>query len=77
MASLFVGNLPWDTEEAALRELFSPFGTVLRLEIPVGRQGRSRGYATVEFSSPLEASSAVQRLHGARRTRHSPSRRPS
>jgi len=32
----------------------------------VGRQGRSRGYALVDFSSGLEASSAVARLHGHR-----------
>ncbi len=67
MAKLFVGNLPWDTEEGTLRELFASCGNVVKCEIPKGRQGRSRGYAIVEFSSPMEASAAVQRLHGARR----------
>jgi nucleolin len=65
MATLFVGNLPWDCEEAALKQLFSVYGNIVSLSQPVGRQGRSRGYAIVEFSSALEASSAVQRLHGA------------
>jgi RNA recognition motif-containing protein len=66
-ARLFVGNLPWETEDAALQQLFSQCGTVVKCEIPKGRQGRSRGYGIVEFSAPHEAQLAVQQLHGARR----------
>jgi RNA recognition motif-containing protein len=62
---LFIGNLPWDTEDAALQALFAGCGTVVKCEIPKGRQGRSRGYGIVEFSSPHEAQLAVQTLHGA------------
>ena len=64
-ARLFVGNLPWETEEAALQQLFSSCGTVVKCEIPKGRQGRSRGYGVVEFVSPHEAQQAIQTLHGA------------
>jgi hypothetical protein len=64
-ARLFVGNLPWETEDAALQQLFSQCGTVVKCEIPKGRQGRSRGYGIVEFSAPHEAQLAVQQLHGA------------
>ena len=66
-ARLFVGNLPWETEEAALQQLFASCGTVVKCEIPKGRQGRSRGYGVVEFVSPLEAQQAIQTLHGAAR----------
>jgi len=65
MSVLFVGNLPWETGADEIRELFAPCGTIVSCEVPVGRQNRSRGYALVEFSSPAEASSAVQSLHGA------------
>jgi len=64
MAKLYVGNLPWDTEEATLRALFGPT-VLLRVELPKGRNGRSRGYALVELSSSAEAASAMQRLNGA------------
>lgn len=64
MAKLYVGNLPWETEEQELRGLFASCGNVLSLEIPKGRQERSRGYALVEYSSPMEAAAAVQRLNG-------------
>jgi RNA recognition motif-containing protein len=69
-ARLFVGNLPWDTEEPALQQLFSQCGAVVKCEIPKGRQGRSRGYGIVEYSAPHEAQLAVQQLHGARRARN-------
>jgi RNA recognition motif. (a.k.a. RRM, RBD, or RNP domain) len=64
MAKLYVGNLPWDTEEATLRALFGPT-VLLRVELPKGRNGRSRGYALVELGSSAEAASAMQRLNGA------------
>ena len=64
MAKLYVGNLPWDTEEATLRALFGPTVPLL-VELPKGRNGRSRGYALVELGSSAEAASAMQRLNGA------------
>ena len=65
MATLYVGNLPWETTSEDVRALFASCGNVVRAEVPVGRQGRSRGYALVEFSNPVEASGAIQRLSGA------------
>ena len=65
MSKLYVGNLPWDTTEATLRELFSSVGTVVNVELPVGRNGRSRGYGLIDFASPGEGAAAIQSLNGA------------
>ena len=63
---LFIGNLPWTTEEAELAELFNSVSPCLKVTIPRGRQGRSRGFALGEYASPLDAMQAIQALEGAR-----------
>lgn len=64
-SSLYVGNLPWSTESAELQALFATVGAVLKCEVAVGRNGRSRGYAVVEYASPADAQAAIARLSGA------------
>ena len=64
-ARLYVGNIPWSTTIDDLRELFAECGGVTRVDIPTGRQGRSRGYGLVEFNSEAEAQAAVTRMDGA------------
>ena len=64
--TLFVGNLAWTTEEAEVMEIFSSVAPVLKCTIPRGRSGRSRGFALVEYASPMDAIAAIQRLEGAR-----------
>ena len=64
-ARLYVGNIPWSTTIEDLRELFAECGGVTRVDIPTGRQGRSRGYGLVEFNSEAEAQAAVTRMDGA------------
>ena len=64
-ARLYVGNIPWSTTIEDLRELFAECGGVTRVDIPTGRQGRSRGYGLVEFNSEAEAQAAAPRGHGA------------
>ena len=62
---LFVGNLPYATNEQDLRELFSRSGanvTSARV-ITDFETGRSKGYAFVEMASPEEAQKAIQDLH--------------
>jgi RNA recognition motif-containing protein len=34
-ATLFVGNLPWDTEEAHIREFFGDCGEILNVRMPI------------------------------------------
>ncbi|KAJ7657777.1 hypothetical protein DFH06DRAFT_990628 [Mycena polygramma] len=46
---LFVGNLPFGTEEADLREKFEPFGPLKSVRVATRPGGESRGFAHIEF----------------------------
>ena len=61
---LYVGNIPWSTTVDELRGIFSSSGNITLVDIPTGRQGRSRGYGIVEYSTPQEAAHAIQTLDG-------------
>ncbi|EEH54995.1 uncharacterized protein MICPUCDRAFT_60999 [Micromonas pusilla CCMP1545] len=61
---LYVGNLPWSTDVDELRAIFSSCGAITHVDIPKGRQGRSRGYGIVEYSSAAEAQAAIAQLEG-------------
>jgi RNA recognition motif-containing protein len=61
---LYVGNLPYDTTERDLRELFSPHGEVLSVNVIEDREtGRSRGFAFVEMDDQA-ADKAIAALSG-------------
>ncbi|KAJ3382867.1 hypothetical protein HDU84_003972, partial [Entophlyctis sp. JEL0112] len=63
---LFVGNLPFSLQWQELKDLFrQDGGTVLRADIAVDAQGRSRGYGQVLMASAEEARDAIARLHGS------------
>ena len=58
---LFVGNLPFDTGEAELQELFARAGTVETAKVMRDMAtGRARGFAFVEMSTEDEAQKAIR-----------------
>lgn len=63
---LYVGNLPYDTNEEQLRTLFQEGGRqVSEVKIITDRDtGRPRGFAFVEMSSQSDADAAVNALNG-------------
>ncbi len=62
---LYVGNLPSNTTEQALRELFGQAGTVVSVALIRDRDtGGPKGFAFVEMNSLKEAQAAVARLNG-------------
>jgi RNA recognition motif-containing protein len=63
---LYVGNLPYDTDEAQLRTLFSEGGRqVSEVKIITDRDtGRPRGFAFVEMASQADAEAAISALNG-------------
>ncbi|MBW1881232.1 MAG: hypothetical protein JRJ84_22995 [Deltaproteobacteria bacterium] len=62
---LFVGGLPWATDEAGLAKAFSQFGNVTDARIICDREtGRSRGFGFVTFDSDQAAESARAAMDG-------------
>jgi len=64
MKIIYVGNLPWSTDEAALRDIFSPLGEVLSAAVISDREtGRSRGFGFIEMND-ADADKAIAELNG-------------
>ena len=62
--NLYVGNMAFSTTEEALREAFSQYGTVSRVQLIMDREtGRPRGFAFVEMSDGGDQ--AIAALNGA------------
>lgn len=64
MKKLYVGNLPWSTNEAELRQMFEPMGEVHSVALITDREtGRSRGFGFVELDDEA-AEKAMSELNG-------------
>jgi RNA recognition motif-containing protein len=62
---LYVGNLSFGVDSAALERLFSEYGKVESATVVTDREsGRSRGFGFVEMSSGEEAEAAISALNG-------------
>lgn len=61
---LFVGNLSWETGWQDLKDHFRQIGEVQRADVAVGRDGRKKGFGFIRFSTPEEATKAIDELHG-------------
>jgi RNA recognition motif-containing protein len=63
---LYVGNLPYDADEASLRAAFGQDGrTVERVHIVLDRETqRPRGFAFVEMATEEQAKQAIAKLDG-------------
>ena len=63
--NIYVGNLPFDTTEEQLQELFGQFGQVERASIIMDRAtGRSRGFGFIEMPDGAQAQQAIDDLNG-------------
>lgn len=63
--SLYVGNLPYTTNDDELKELFAQYGEVLRARVITDRYtGQSRGFGFVDMES-AEAEAALEALNSA------------
>ena len=61
---LYVGNLPFTTDETQLQDLFAQAGTVETVSVVRDRDtGRARGFAFVEMGSDEDAQKAINQLN--------------
>jgi RNA recognition motif-containing protein len=65
--TLYVGNLPYDTNQQELSQLFQENGVtqVVRMHLPTGPDGRLRGFGFVTLASAEAANLAITALRSA------------
>jgi cold-inducible RNA-binding protein len=62
---LYVGNLPFDVTEDALRTMLSEHGAVNEIVIVMDKvSGRPRGFAFATMNTPEAATAAIAALNG-------------
>lgn len=65
MKNIYVGNLPYGTDDAELQTLFGEYGAVGNARVITDREtGRSRGFGFVEMTDDGEAENAITTLNG-------------
>ncbi|XP_065215578.1 heterogeneous nuclear ribonucleoprotein M isoform X3 [Planococcus citri] len=60
---VFVANLDYVVNEKKLRDVFKLAGRVVGVDLLTDKDGKSRGFGTVEFEHPVEAVQAISMLH--------------
>jgi cold-inducible RNA-binding protein len=62
---IYVGQLPFSSNDEELAAIFSPYGEVASARVIRDYEtGRSRGFGFVELSSDAQAQSAIEALNG-------------
>src|SRR4029453_16038162 len=62
---LYVGNLPYDTGETQLQDLFAQAGSVESVKVMRDMAtGRARGFALFEMAMYYEGQTPIQQLNG-------------
>mmetsp|Transcript_13391 Transcript_13391/g.35145 ORF Transcript_13391/g.35145 Transcript_13391/m.35145 type:complete len:165 (+) Transcript_13391:457-951(+) len=62
---VYVGNLPFHVSWQDLKDTFRKAGNVVRADVQMGQDGRSKGYGTVLFESGEDAENAIKMFNGA------------
>ncbi|KAJ4729340.1 28 kDa ribonucleoprotein, chloroplastic-like [Melia azedarach] len=62
---IYVGNLPWQVDDARLEQVFSEHGKVVNARVVCDREtGRSRGFGFVTMADETELNDAIAALDG-------------
>ncbi len=63
---LYVGKLPYRTNDQELNDLFAQYGEVVSARIIIDREtGRSKGFGFVEMSNDQDAQNAMNQLNNS------------
>lgn len=62
--NVYIASLPLSVTETKLRELFSPFGTIITNKLLTNPDGSSRGAGFVRYSTNSEALAAISAMAG-------------
>ena len=66
MTKLYVGNLPYSTNDQSLADLFSKYGNVLSATVITDKMsGRSKGFGFVELEDDAQAQTAISEMNGS------------
>lgn len=60
---IVVQGIPWAYTWQEVKDMFADIGDVERAEVAIGRDGRSRGFATVRFTNAEAAQSGIAKWH--------------
>lgn len=62
---IYIKNLPYSVTWQQLRDVFAPFGEVVRVDIPKDINERSKGFGFVLFRSSTQAIKAITKMNNA------------
>lgn len=63
--TLYVGMLSKKLDENAVREMFSPFGTIENLHTLKNPDGKPKGCAFIKYETRLQAQNAIKAMHNS------------
>lgn len=63
---IYVGNLPYETTDTDIKQLFGKLGDVGDVVFPIDREtGRPKGFAFVEMANASEANNVIATLNNS------------
>lgn len=62
--TLFVGRLSYETTEKKLRREFEQFGAIRNIRLVQDQEGKSKGYAFIEFLNEQDLQTAYRKSEG-------------
>lgn len=64
--TIYIGNLSFQASEEDIRDVFTEYGEVTRISLPIDREtGRKRGFAFVDMADEAKEDQAISELDGA------------
>lgn len=64
--TLFIGKLSYDTTEKKLKREFEVYGQIKRIKIITNKEGKSRGYAFIEYFNDKDMKEAYKKGDGTK-----------